>query len=39
MADNSTLPGTGDVVAADEISSVKFQRMKADPRRGRRERR
>lgn len=28
MADNSTLPATGDVVAADEISGVKFQRMK-----------
>lgn len=28
MADNSTLPATGDVVAADEIGGVKFQRMK-----------
>lgn len=28
MADNSTLPGTGDVVAADEIAGVKFQRVK-----------
>jgi len=28
VADNSTLPATGDVVAADEISGVKFQRMK-----------
>ena len=28
MADNSTLPATGDVVAADEIAGVKFQRMK-----------
>jgi len=28
MADNSTLPATGDVVAADEISAVKYQRIK-----------
>ncbi len=28
MPDNSTLPATGDVVAADEIGGVKFQRMK-----------
>ena len=28
MADNSTLPATGDVIAADEIGGVKFQRMK-----------
>ena len=28
MADNTTLPGTGDVIAADEIAGVKFQRQK-----------
>jgi hypothetical protein len=28
VADNSTLPATGDVIAADEIGGVKFQRMK-----------
>jgi len=28
MADDVTLPGTGDVIAADEISSKKYQRMK-----------
>lgn len=28
MADNSTLPATGDVIAADEIGGVKYQRVK-----------
>lgn len=28
MADNSTLPATGDVIASDDISGIKFQRMK-----------
>jgi hypothetical protein len=28
MPDNSTLPATGDIIAADEISGVKFQRIK-----------
>ena len=28
MADNTILPGTGDVYAADDISGVKFQRVK-----------
>jgi len=28
MADNSTLPATGDVIAADEIAGVKYQRVK-----------
>ena len=28
MADNSTLPATGDVIAADEIAGVKYQRAK-----------
>lgn len=28
MADNVTLPGTGEAVAADEVSSVKYQRIK-----------
>jgi hypothetical protein len=28
VADNSTLPATGDVIAADEISAVKYQRIK-----------
>ncbi len=28
MADNSTLPATGDVIAADDIGGVKFQRTK-----------
>ena len=28
MADNSTLPGTGDVYGSDDISGVKFQRIK-----------
>lgn len=28
MADNSVLPATGDVIAADDIGGVKFQRMK-----------
>lgn len=28
MADNTTLPGTGDVIAADEIGGVKYQRIK-----------
>lgn len=30
MADNSTLPATGDVVAADDISGVKHQRVKLE---------
>lgn len=28
MADNATLPATGDVIAADDIGGVKFQRVK-----------
>jgi hypothetical protein len=28
MADNTTLPGTGDVIATDDVSGVKFQRVK-----------
>lgn len=28
MADNSVLPATGDVIAADEIAGVKYQRVK-----------
>jgi len=28
MADNTILPGTGEVYAADDISSVKYQRVK-----------
>ena len=28
MADNSTLPATGDVIATDDIAGVKFQRVK-----------
>lgn len=28
MADNTTLPGTGDVIASDDIGGVKFQRVK-----------
>jgi len=28
MADDVTLPGTGDVIAADEISAKKYQRIK-----------
>lgn len=28
MADNSVLPATGDVIAADEIAGVKYQRIK-----------
>lgn len=28
MADNTVLPGTGDVIAADEIAGVKYQRVK-----------
>lgn len=28
MADNTTLPGTGDVYGADDISGVKYQRVK-----------
>lgn len=28
MADNTTLPGTGDVIASDDISGVKYQRVK-----------
>lgn len=28
MADNTTLPGTGEVIAADEIGGVKYQRLK-----------
>jgi len=30
MADNSTLPATGDIIAADEISGVKHQRVKVE---------
>src|SRR5207237_7472251 len=28
MADNTTLPGTGDIIADDDIGGVKFQRFK-----------
>lgn len=28
MADNTTLPGTGDVIAADDVSGIKYQQMK-----------
>jgi hypothetical protein len=28
MADNTTLPGTGDVIATDDIGGIKFQRVK-----------
>lgn len=28
MADNTTLPGAGDVIAADEVAGVKYQRVK-----------
>ncbi|TXH11237.1 MAG: hypothetical protein E6R03_14520 [Hyphomicrobiaceae bacterium] len=28
MADNTTLPGTGDVIASDDIAGVKYQRVK-----------
>jgi hypothetical protein len=28
MADNTTLPGTGDVIATDDIAGVKYQRVK-----------
>jgi hypothetical protein len=28
VADNTTLPGTGDVIASDDIGGVKFQRVK-----------
>jgi hypothetical protein len=28
MADNTTLPGTGDVIASDDIGGVKYQRVK-----------
>jgi len=28
MADNTTLPGTGDVISTDDISGVKVQRVK-----------
>lgn len=28
MADNTTLPGTGDVIASDDIGGVKYQRIK-----------
>lgn len=31
MADNTTLPGAGDVIAADDVGSVKYQRMKVTP--------
>lgn len=30
MADNSTLPANGDVIAADDINGVKYQRMKVN---------
>lgn len=29
MSDNTTLPGTGDVIAADDVGGVKYQRVKA----------
>jgi hypothetical protein len=28
MADNSTLPATGDIIATDDIAGIKYQRMK-----------
>ena len=28
MADNTTLPGTGEVIASDDIGGVKYQRVK-----------
>ena len=28
MADNTTLPGTGDVIASDDVAGVKYQRVK-----------
>ena len=28
MADNTTLPGTGDVIATDDVGGVKYQRVK-----------
>src|SRR4051812_39809137 len=28
MADNSTLPATGDVIASDDVGGVKYQRVK-----------
>jgi hypothetical protein len=28
MADNTTLPGTGDIVAADDVGGIKYQRVK-----------
>ena len=28
MADNSTLPATGDIIAADDLAGVKYQRVK-----------
>ena len=28
MSDNTTLPGTGDVIASDDIGGVKYQRVK-----------
>lgn len=28
MADNSTLPATGDVIASDDVGGVKYQRIK-----------
>jgi hypothetical protein len=30
MADNTTLPGTGDVIASDDVSGVKYQVVKID---------
>ena len=30
MADNVTLPGTGEVIATDDISGVQYQRVKLD---------
>lgn len=30
MADNTTLPGTGDVISADDVGGVKFQNVKLD---------
>ena len=30
MADNTTLPGTGDVIASDDIAGVKHQRVKVE---------
>ncbi len=30
MADNVTLPGTGGIIATDDVSNVQFQKIKID---------